>query len=94
MRYLYNEYYKKGQKLHAAGFSKSGRARGRKVLDDFFAKYVRGTDEIDYSGIVKYIGLQLATSEPNAGQAYLGADLGEENGRLTVRVAAVKFTCL
>jgi predicted metalloprotease with PDZ domain len=85
MRYLYAEYYKKGKNYTPQDFQKAAELVAGRSLDDFFAKYVRGTDEIDYSGIVKYIGLQLASSEPNAGQAYLGANLGEENGRLTVR---------
>lgn len=62
-------------------------AAGRS-LDDFFSKYVRGTAEIDYNAIVNGIGLELVATDVAAGQAYLGANLFEDSGRLTVRTLA------
>ena len=56
-----------------------------KSLDEFFAKYVRGREEIDYAGIFKPLGIDVQISKPNEKKAYLGANLAEENGRLTVR---------
>ncbi|MEO8573453.1 MAG: PDZ domain-containing protein [Pyrinomonadaceae bacterium] len=85
MRYLYNEFYKKNRNYTPADFQKASELAADRSLDDFFSKYVRGEAEIDYSGIVNGIGLQLASSEPDKSKAYLGADLVEENGRLTIR---------
>lgn len=62
-------------------------AAGRS-LDDFFAKYVRGEAEIDYNGIVNGIGLQMKVEESDKTKAYIGADLAEESGRLTIRTVA------
>jgi len=85
MRYLYNEFYKKNRNYTPADFQKAAELAAGKSLDDFFAKYVRGEAEIDYNGIVNGIGLQLAAVEADKTKAYIGADLAEEGGRLTIR---------
>jgi predicted metalloprotease with PDZ domain len=85
LRYLYNEFYKKGRNYTPADYQKAAELAAGKSLDDFFSKYVRGTTEIDYDAIVKGIGLQLSSTEAAAGQAYIGADLAENNGQLTIR---------
>lgn len=86
MRYLYNEYFKKqGRGYTNVEFQKTAELIAGKSLDDFFAKYVRGTAEIDYNSIVNSIGLKLDAAEPSIGKAYVGADLAEDNGRLNVR---------
>lgn len=85
MRYLYNEFYKKGRNYGPQDFQKAAEIAAGRSLDDFFAKYVRGTAEIDYNSIVNGIGLQLNSTEPSNGKAYIGADLADENGRLTIR---------
>ena len=85
MRYLYNEFFKKGRNYTPEDFQKIAEMMAGRSLDDFFTKYVRGEAEIDYNAIVGGLGLQLAATEPNKTRAYLGADLAEENGRLTIR---------
>lgn len=85
MRYLYEEFAKKNRNFTPEDYQKAAEKMAGKSLDDFFAKYVRGEAEIDYSGIVKGLGLQLVATEANKGKAYLGADLAEEGGRLTIR---------
>lgn len=85
MRHLYNEFFKKGRNFTPEDFQKVSEMMAGKSLDDFFAKYVRGEAEIDYAGIVKGIGLSVNVAEPSKGRAYLGADLAEESGRLTIR---------
>ncbi|HUR97224.1 MAG TPA: PDZ domain-containing protein [Pyrinomonadaceae bacterium] len=85
MRYLYNEFYKKNRNYTPADFQKAAELAAGRSLEDFFSKYVRGEAEIDYSGIVNGIGLQMNSSEPDRSKAYLGADLLEDNGRLTIR---------
>jgi predicted metalloprotease with PDZ domain len=88
LRYLYNEFYKKDRNYTPADFQKAAEMAAGKSLDDFFSKYVRGEAEIDYSGIVNGIGLQMSATEPDRSKAYIGADLAEENGRLTIRTVA------
>jgi predicted metalloprotease with PDZ domain len=85
MRYLYNEFYKKNRNYTPADFQKAAELAAGRSLDDFFSKYVRGEAEIDYNGILKGIGLQLAATEPDKAKAYIGADFTEENGRLNIR---------
>ena len=85
LRHLYNEFYKKNRNYTPEDIQKIAEMMAGKSLDDFFAKYVRGESEIDYNGIVKGIGLQLAAAAPNKGRAYIGADLAEDAGKLTVR---------
>ena len=96
MRYLYNEYFKKqGRGYTSEEFQKACELMAGKRLDDFFAKYVRGTAEIDYSAIMNGIGLQVTSREAsgNRGGApggaapipAIGADLTETNGVLTIR---------
>ncbi|MDQ3131007.1 MAG: PDZ domain-containing protein, partial [Acidobacteriota bacterium] len=85
MRHLYDEYSKKGRNYTPEDYQKISEMMAGKSLEDFFSKYVRGTEEIDYSGILQGIGLQLKAEANNADKAYIGANLAEEDGRLTVR---------
>ena len=84
LRYLYTEFFKKGINYTPEDFQKAAEMMAGKGLEDFFSKYVRGTAEIDYGSIVGAIGLQLVLKD-NAGNAYLGADTVEDNGRLNIR---------
>jgi predicted metalloprotease with PDZ domain len=85
MRYLYNEFYKKGRNYTPEDFQRAAEMMAGHSLDDFFTKYVRGEVDIDFGPIVSVIGLQLKSDEPNKGKAYIGADLAEDSGRLNVR---------
>lgn len=85
MRYLYNEFYKKGRNYTPADHQKAAELMAGKSLEDFFSKYVRGRDEIDYNSILSSFGLQLSTGAGGRETAYLGADLTQEGDRLNVR---------
>jgi predicted metalloprotease with PDZ domain len=85
LRYLYNEYFKKGRNYTPEDFQKAAELAAGKSLDDFFSKYVRGTADIDYNSIVSGIGLQLSIKDAEPGKAYIGADMSEDGGRLTIR---------
>jgi len=85
LRYLYTEFYKKGKNFTPEDFQKAAEIAAGKSLDDFFARYVRGTAEIDYSAIVNGIGLQLAAND-NSRRAFFGANLVlDSSGRLIIR---------
>jgi predicted metalloprotease with PDZ domain len=85
MRYLYNEYSKKGRNYTPEDYQKISEMMAGVSLEDFFSKYVRGTEEIDYSGILQGIGMRLKTDANNANKSYIGANLAEEDGKLMVR---------
>ena len=84
LRYLYNDFYKKNRNYTPADLQKAAERAAGKSLDDFFARYVRGTADLDYNAILAGVGLQIKDTRAED-KAYLGADLREENGRLTVR---------
>ncbi|MDM7922107.1 MAG: PDZ domain-containing protein [Pyrinomonadaceae bacterium] len=85
MRYLYDEFYKKNRNYTPEDFQKAAEMAAGRSLDDFFSKYVRGREEIDYNSILEGIGLTLTTTRPNERRAYIGADMAESDGRLTIR---------
>jgi predicted metalloprotease with PDZ domain len=89
MRHLYDEFYKKGKNYTPADYQKVSEVMAGRSLDDFFSKYVRGEAEIDYGSIVAGIGLTLDAAKASATAAYIGADLAEEGGRLTIRSVRV-----
>ncbi len=84
MRSLYNDFYKKGRNYSPSDIQRAAESAAGVSLADFFERYIRGTDEVDWEGIASGIGLTLKRTG-RAGRAYLGAELGEEAGRLIVR---------
>ncbi len=85
LRSLYADFYKKNRNFSPADFQKAAEKAAGKSLEEFFAKYVRGVEELDYAGILGPVGIDVEMSRPNENKAYLGADLVEEGGRLRVR---------
>ena len=85
LKYLYDEFFKKGRNYTPADFQKAAERAAGGSLEDFFSKYVRGEAEIDYNAILAGIGLQLTRTEPNKGKPYIGADMADDGGRLTIR---------
>jgi predicted metalloprotease with PDZ domain len=74
-RHLYNEFYKKNKNYAPEDFQKTAELMAGKSLEDFFARYVRGREEIDYNSILAGVGLQLTTGGGGRESAYLGANL-------------------
>lgn len=85
LRHLYNEFYKKNKNFTPADYQKAAELAAGKSLEPFFDRYVRGTDDIDFDGILSGIGLQVSEAEIRDGQPYIGAEMAEEGGRLTIR---------
>ena len=90
MRHLYNEFYKKNRNYTPSDFQKVSEQMAGSSLEEFFAKYVRGREELDYNASLEGAGLRLDTSGTAGGakpveKAYLGADLAQEGERLMVR---------
>ncbi len=88
MRYLWAEFFKKGRNFSSADYQKASEMMAGKSLEDFFAKYVRGTAEIDYNAFTNAFGLNLNVKTPNSARAYIGADTVEADGRLNIRTLA------
>ena len=84
MRYLFTEFFKKGKNYTPADYQKAAEIMAGKSLDDFFSKYVRGRDEIDYNSILDGFGLQLAVTPTGGEAAYLGADFKQDGEKLNV----------
>ncbi|MDQ3755920.1 MAG: PDZ domain-containing protein, partial [Acidobacteriota bacterium] len=90
MRALYNEYAKQGRNYTPEDFQRASEQMAGASLDQFFSRYVRGTEELDYNAALNAVGLQLVTtgtndpSKPAAPKAYLGANLRQDVDRLVV----------
>jgi predicted metalloprotease with PDZ domain len=90
MRYLYAEFYKKDRNYTPADFQKACELMAGSSLEQFFARYVRGREELDYDSALAVTGLRLDTAMSANGskapeKAYLGADLSLEGDRLLVK---------
>jgi predicted metalloprotease with PDZ domain len=90
MHYLYAEFYKKNRNYTPQDFQKACELMAGSSLEQFFAKYVRGREEFDYSAALVAAGLRLDQSAAADGskaveKPYLGADLAQEGDRLLVK---------
>jgi predicted metalloprotease with PDZ domain len=90
MRYLYTDFYKKDRNYTPEDFQKACETMAGTSLDEFFAKYVRGREELDYNAALNAAGLRLETTAPSAAtntfvSPYFGADLAQEGDRLMVK---------
>jgi predicted metalloprotease with PDZ domain len=90
MRYLYTEFFKKNRNYTPGDFQKAVELAAGSSLEEFFAKYVRGTEELDYNGALAAAGLKLDTGATvEAGKpierVYFGADVEQQDDRLVVR---------
>lgn len=88
MRYLYTEFYKKNRNYTPEDFQRAAELMAGASLENFFTRYVRGREELDYNASLNAAGLQLGAADRNASpveRPYLGADLSQEGDRLMVR---------
>jgi predicted metalloprotease with PDZ domain len=92
MRYLYTEFFKKQRNYTPADFQKATELMAGSSLEEFFAKYVRKTEELDYNAALAAAGLHLDTggATMNDGgkpveRVFFGADLQQDEDRLIVR---------
>jgi predicted metalloprotease with PDZ domain len=85
MRYLYAEFFKKNRNYGPADFQKATELMAGGSLEEFFSKYVRGKDELDYNAALEAAGLRLETSAAPNAKVYFGADVAQEDDRLIVR---------
>jgi predicted metalloprotease with PDZ domain len=89
MRYLYAEYFKKNRNYGPTDFQKACELMAGGNLEEFFNRFVRGKEELDYNGALAAAGLRLEiTPAGSTGRAndriFFGADLTQEGDRLMV----------
>ena len=85
MRYLWVEFFKKNRNYGPADFQKASELMAGASLEEFFSKYVRGTEELDYNAALAAAGLKLETSAAADAKVYFGADVVQEDDRLMVK---------
>jgi predicted metalloprotease with PDZ domain len=90
MRALYNDFFKRNRNYTPEDFQRVAERAAGSSLEEFFRRYVRGRDELDYDASLAWAGLRLDTASDAAGRpapqlADLGATLEEKDGRLTVK---------
>ncbi len=88
MRRLYREFALKNRNYTPEDFQRTAEAVAGASLEDFFRRYVRGRDELDYKRAFETAGLRLDTTgdeKSSQAKAYLGATLVQEGDRLLVK---------
>ena len=90
MRTLYRDFYKKGRNYTSEDFQRAAEAAAGGSLEEFFRRYVRGREELDYDASLAWVGLRLDTTSDASGRpapsvADLGAAFEEKDGRLNVK---------
>jgi predicted metalloprotease with PDZ domain len=97
MRMLYNDFYKKGRNYTPADFQKVCETAAGSSMEDFFARYVRGREELPYNQILSAAGLRLeqaglAFEDLNKTlpggvpvQSFLGAELVQNGDHLMIK---------
>lgn len=87
MKLLYNKYYKEQKRgFRDEELKQALEQVGGKNLDEFFTKYVYGTEAINYASFFEPVGLRLVNTNENAQNPYLGVATGQNptNGRQTI----------
>lgn len=89
MRYLYTEFYKKNRNYTPEDFQRVSEMMAGTSLENFFARFVRGREELDYNAALNTVGLQLGEAgdetKPPVERPYLGAEFAQDGDRLTIR---------
>jgi predicted metalloprotease with PDZ domain len=85
MRYLYAEFFKKNRNYGPVDFQKACELMAGASLEEFFSRYVRGKEELDYNAALDAAGLKIETNAAADAKVYFGADVAQEDDRLIVR---------
>jgi predicted metalloprotease with PDZ domain len=89
MKYMYHTYYKtKGRGYTDAEFKAGFEKFAGKNLDDFYARYINGLDELDYDQYLNYAGYHLVNELTGNNDASLGVGTSIFNGKITVTAVA------
>jgi predicted metalloprotease with PDZ domain len=78
LRTLYADFAKKGRNVTPEDFQKVCETAAGGTLEPFFAKFVRGTEELDYDAALKAVGMRLDRGGNSSQDAYLGANFAAD----------------
>jgi len=85
MRLLWERYYAQGRGYPEDGFQTAAEEVAGISLDDFFARYVAGTDELPYDEILSVVGVTARqVADPDRAAATFGWRLRSQDGTVTV----------
>ncbi len=85
MRYMYNEYYKVKKRGYTDAEFKAGlEAAAGKKLDDFYAAYINGVDDMDYNKYLAYAGYKAVDEHEGQSIADLGVRVTSANGKIRI----------
>ncbi|MGI9107551.1 MAG: M61 family metallopeptidase [Pyrinomonadaceae bacterium] len=98
IRLLYNDFSKQTRNFTPEDFQRAAEAAAGASLDEFFRRYVRGREELDYNTAFAGVGLQLLTTaaaippaaassdpaKPAPLKPYFGATLRQDGDRLII----------
>lgn len=87
LKYLYENYYKKnGSGITAKDMKNALEQFAQTNLDDFYKKYVHGTEEIDYQKYLGLAGLEIVEVPFSGGDAIkLGVGISGRGGKVIVK---------
>jgi predicted metalloprotease with PDZ domain len=93
MRALYEDFYKKGRNYTPEDFQRTAERAAGGSLEEFFGRYVRGREELNYDAALAWVGLRLDTSSTAAGrpapeEAYLGATFAKDGDQVVGKTVA------
>lgn len=89
LRALYADFFNKNRNYTPSDFQRAAETAAGGSLEEFFAKYVRGKEELNYNAGLEAVGLRLERGALGADgkpveRVYLGADLRQEQDRVMV----------
>ncbi len=84
MREMYKRFPLNGPGFSAEDFQKVVEEVGEGGFADFFSKYVRGTEEIDFAKFLGYAGLDVQESKSNAVKPWLGIATRERESQTMI----------
>ena len=95
LRTLYSDFFEKGRNYTPADFQKICESVAGASLDGFFARYVRGREEMPYNQFFSAAGLRLEQMGVPAGEAtspmkgFLGAELDDRTDMVLIQSVKV-----
>lgn len=85
LRLLYATYYQQGKGVPEDGVKLAAESVAGRSFEDFFARYVQGTEELPYDEVLRPFGLRVsAETDPTRPEADLRIQTRPSNGRAVV----------
>ena len=86
LKHIYNTQYKKrGTGITDQEMKDALEEVSNSNLDEFYANYINGTENLDLGEFVKYAGLELSVIQPHISENLLGLQYDDKGGVITVK---------